>query len=61
MIIDLIFRVKLKKMDRVRERLVDMDIDNITGQYQYSHRLGAVKLFDYKNVSPYSVTVHRCK
>lgn len=36
MIIVLVYRVKLKKMDDVRERLVGMGFDNL---YQYRHGL----------------------
>lgn len=56
-IIGLIFRVKLKKMDSIRKRLLGMGVDNFISQYEYYHGLGAVKLSNYMDVS-YKVVPH---
>lgn len=56
MMVGLIFRVKLKKLDSLRERLVGINVDNVIGQYQYHHGLDDIfeKLINEKNVRIHS-------
>lgn len=58
MIDDFIFRVKLKRMSSVRERLVGIGVNNFIGQYRDGLDEIVVQLLNEKNVSTHTLTCH---